>query len=257
MQESNKPDLDDSLNVTESHDRMLREAAAVSREKHVDEGGREPVSLWIFASCAVIFIFAGLALGNIGSLGSLFDYDQTVKPGYVRLDLSEDGAQGPPPAEALAVYIKKGQKIYSSKCQGCHGGDGKGGPAYPSLAGSEWALGETQRFSMIILGGLMGPSSSGKDYGVMPSQKAGMTAVDLAGVMTYVRNSFGNEAGDVITEEMAAHALKLAEERSDPNQPLSKDELDEKYLAPLEGEPLDPTMMIDPVSLQPVEGAAG
>ncbi len=258
MQDPNKPDLDETLNVTESHDRMLREAAAVSREKHVDEGGREPVSLWIFASCGLILIFAGLALGNIGSLGSLFDYDQTVKPGYVRLDLSEDGAKGPPPAEALAVYMKKGQKMYSSKCQGCHGGDGKGGAAAPSLVGSEWALGDTQRFAMIILNGLAGPTSTGQTFaGGMPTQKVGMAPVDLAGVMTYVRNSFGNETGDVITEEMAEHAFKLAEERSDPNAQSTKEELESKYLAPLEGEPMDPSTKIDPVTLEPVEDAAG
>ena len=256
MQESHKPDLEESLNVTESHDRMLREAAAVAREKHVDEGGREPVSLWIFGSCALVFIFAGLALGNIGSLGSLFDYDQTVKPGYVRLDLGGEGDAGPPPAEALKVYAKKGAKIYS-KCQGCHGADGKGGGAYPSLVGSEWVLGDTQRFAMIILNGLSGPSSTGKSYGVMPAQKAGMTAADLAAVMTYVRNSFGNESGDVVTVEMAEHALSLSGERPDPAAPVTAEELESKYLAPLEGEPLQPSTMIDPVSLQPVEDPAG
>lgn len=258
MQEPHKPDLDDSLNVTESHDRTLREAAAVAREKHVDEGGREPVSLWIFASCALILIFAGLALGNIGSLGSLFDYDQTVKPGYVRLDLSEDGAKGPPPAEALKVYMRLGEKIYTSKCNGCHLGDGKGNAAAPSLVGSPWAVGETQRFAMIILNGLSGPASDGQTYGAgMPAQKIGMSEKDLAGVMTYVRNSFGNESGDVVTAEMAAHAFKLAEERSDPNAPVTKAELESKYLAPLEGESMDPSTMIDPVSFEVVEESAG
>lgn len=256
MQDPHKPDLDESLNVTESHDRMLREAAAVSREKHVDEGGREPVSLWIFASCALILIFAGLALGNIGSLGSMFDYDQTVKPGYVRLDLGEEGSGGPPPGDALKIYAKKGEKIYG-KCKGCHGADGKGGGAYPSLVGSEWALGDTQRFAMIILHGLSGPSSDGKSYGVMPSQSAGMTAADLAAVMTYVRNSFGNEAGDVVTVEMAEHAFSLSGERADAAAPTTSEELESKYLAPLEGEPLEPSTLIDPVSLQPVEDAAG
>lgn len=254
MQDPHKPDLDDSLNVTESHDRTLREAAAVAREKHVDEGGREPVSLWIFSSCAVILIFAGLALGNIGSLGSLFDYNQTVKPGYVRLDLSEDGAKGPPPADALKVYMSKGAKIYTAKCNGCHGGDGKGGPAFPSLVGSEWVLGDTQRLAMIIVNGLTGPTSTGKNYGVMASQKP-LSDVDLAGVMTYVRNNFGNDAGDVITKEMAAHALELAAQRPDPSAPVNKEELDATHLKALEGEPLAPDTKIDPVTLQPVESA--
>src|SRR5690606_352521 len=115
MQDSNKPDLDESLNVTESHDRMLREAAAVVREKHVDEGGREPMSLWVFGACAVILLSAGLALGNAGTL---FNYNDFVKPGYVRADLSGEDDGGPPPDEALKVYVRKGEKIYG-KCIGC------------------------------------------------------------------------------------------------------------------------------------------
>jgi mono/diheme cytochrome c family protein len=258
MQAPHKPDLDDSINVTESHGQALREAAAVAREKKVDEGGREPVSLWIFASCSLILIFAGLALGNVGGLGSLFNYDRTVKPGYVRESLGEEGSAGPPPAEAIKVYMRLGQKTYMAKCNGCHGADGKGGPAAPSLVGSEWALGETQRFSMIILNGLTGPTSTGKSYpGGMPTQKLGMTEKDLAGVMTFVRNSFGNEKGDVITTEMAAHAFKLAEEHGVPPVQVTKEELEAKYLAPLEGTPIDPATKIDPVTFEPVGDTAG
>lgn len=256
MQDPHKPDLDESLNVTESHDRMLRHAAAVAREKRVDEGGREPVSLWLFGSCAFIMIFAGLALGGIGSLGSLFDYEQTVQPGYVRESLGDDAASGPPPTPALKAYMAKGKKTYS-QCLGCHGADGKGSAAFPSLAGSEWAQGDTQRFAMIILHGLAGPTSTGKAYpGGMQAQGGNLGPADLAGVMTYVRNSFGNETGDVVTVEMAEHAFRLSEERSKEGQ-MSKEELEANYLAPLEGESVAPDTLVDPVTFEPVEEAEG
>ena len=246
---SNKPDLDESLNVTESHDRTVRDAAAVQREKHVDEGGREPMSLWVFGACAFILLVAGLALGNAGTL---FDYDETVRPGYVRAALDGGDAGGPPPAEALKVYMAKGEKIYG-KCIGCHAPDGKGGGAYPALAGSDWVVGDTQKFAMIVLNGLSGPSSTGKSWGVMPAQGIGMSPTDLAAVMTYVRNSFGNSVGDVVTTEMAAEAIAVSEARANAGAPTSADELSADHAKMLPGEALDPSTMLDPITLEPVE----
>lgn len=249
---SNKPDLDESLNVTESHDATMRDAAAVQREKRVDEGGREPMSLWVFGACAFILLIAGLALGNAGTL---FNYNETVRPGYVRAALDDGEASGPPPAEALKVYMAKGEKIYS-KCLGCHGADGKGGPQYPSLVGSEWAIGDTERFAMIILNGLVGPTSTGKSYGAagMAPQGVGMSPTDLASVMTYVRNSFGNATGDVVTVEMAAEAIAISEARTTSGQ-MTAESLAASHAKMLPGEPLDPATMLDPISLEPVEAA--
>jgi len=249
MQEPSKPDLDESVNVTSSHQRVLSDVAAVAREKRVDEGGMEPVSLWIFATCAFVCIFAGLALG---SAGGFFDYEQTVKPGYVRKALDSGEDTGPKPTPAIDAYMAKGQKVYG-KCIGCHGPDGKGGGAFPSLAGSDWVIGDTQLFAMIVLNGLSGPTSTGKTYGVMPAQGIGMSEADLAAVMTYVRNSFGNETGDVISKEMAASAFEIAGQRENPEAPMEKQALESKYMEPLPGDPVDPQQMVDPVSLAPVE----
>ncbi|MGB1129060.1 MAG: c-type cytochrome [Haloferula sp.] len=252
MQDStNKPDLDETLNVTESHDQTIRDAAAVRREKHVDEGGREPMSLWVFGACAFILLIAGLALGNAGTL---FNYNETVRPGYVRAVLDDGEGGGPPPAEALKVYMAKGEKIYG-KCIGCHAPDGKGGGAYPALAGSAWVNGDTETFAMIILNGLSGPASDGKSWGVMPAQGIGMSAVDLASVMTYVRNSFGNSVGDVVTAEMAAEAIAISEARANAGAPTTGEELAAAHAKMLPGEPLDPATMLDPISLEPVEAA--
>lgn len=251
MQESsNHSDLDESLNVTESHERMLRDVAAVKREKHVDEGGREPMSLWVFGTCAIIVLIAGLSLSNAGTL---FNYNQTVKPGYVRLGLDGGDDSGPAPKELAEVLYSKGQKVYG-KCTGCHGSDGKNA-GYPSLAGSKWATGETQRFAMIVLNGLSGPTSDGKEYGVMAAQGVGMSDVDLAAVMTYVRNSFGNDTGDVVTPEMAAAAREISQQRENAGSPVSAEELNNLHKKDLPGDPMDPNTLVDPISLQPVEDA--
>ena len=195
---NSKPDLEDSINVTEAHGKVVREAAACAREKRIVDNGIEPVSLWAFVACGAVLLVAG---GILGGGGRLFAYGTTFREGYVRTPAGGAADAGPVPKEALAAYMAKGSKIYSAKCNGCHGSDAKGnGSTFPSLVGSAWANGETERFAMIILNGLEGPVSNGTTYGVMPPQGIGMTPEDLAGIMTYVRNNFGNAKGDVVTD---------------------------------------------------------
>jgi hypothetical protein len=82
-----------------------------------------------------------------------------------------------------------------------------------------------------------------------------MSPTDLASVMTYIRNSFGNAAGDVVTVAMATEGIKISEGRAKVGQPLTKEELDADHLKNLPGEPLDPASKVDPVTLSPVEAA--
>jgi mono/diheme cytochrome c family protein len=149
--------------------------------------------------------------------------------------------------------MKKGEKIYSAKCNGCHGPDAKGnGSTFPSLVGSAWANGETERFAMIILNGLEGPVSDGKTYGVMPTQGIGMSPEELAGIMTYVRNNFGNTKGDVITVEMAKAAMEISAARKNAGKSVTGAELTADHVKALPGAVLDPKTMVDPITLAPV-----
>lgn len=91
-------------------------------------------------------------------------------------------------------------------CAACHGQNGEGGIA-PPLAGSEWVTGPISNLVRIQLRGLQGAITvSGKEYN-MP---VGMAALSyqsdeqIAAVLTYVRNSFGNKASSVKPEQVAA-----------------------------------------------------
>lgn len=249
-----QPDLEDSINVAEAHGRVVRDASACAREKRIADNGREPISLWTLALCGLATVIAG---GILGGVGNFFSYDAYIRDGYVRKPADGAGDAGPQAKEALAAFMKRGEKIYTAKCNGCHGPDAKGdGANFPSLAGSAWVTGETERFAMIILNGLQGPTSTGKAYpGMMPSQGAGLEAADLAGIMTYVRNNFGNTTGDVVSIEQAASAMEISGKRAKAGQPMSSDELSANHARNLPGDPVDPKIMVDPVSLQPVEEA--
>ncbi len=92
-------------------------------------------------------------------------------------------------------------------CAACHGQNGEGGPIAPPLAGSDWVKGPVSNLIRIQLRGLIGPITvSGKEYN-MPGGMAPLSyqADDqIAGVLTYVRNSFGNKAPAVKPEQVAA-----------------------------------------------------
>jgi mono/diheme cytochrome c family protein len=245
------PDLEDSINVTEAHGRVVRETAACAREKRIVENGIEPVSLWAFAACGLVLLVAG---GILGSGGRLFSYGNIYREGYVRTSAPGAADMGPVPKEALAAYMAKGSKIYSAKCNGCHGSDAKGnGSTFPSLVGSNWVTGETERFAMIILNGLVGPVSDGKTYGAMPPQGIGMAAEDLAGIMTYVRNNFGNAVGDVITTDMAKAALEVSAARKNAGNSVTEAELTASHIKALPGDVLDPKFLLDPITLAPAK----
>ena len=106
---------------------------------------------------------------------------------------------------------------------------------------------------MVILNGLDGPVSDGKTYGVMPPQGIGMGAEDLAGIMTYVRNNFGNAKGDVVTTDMAKAALEISAARKNAGKSVNSAELTADHVKALPGEVLDPKTMLDPISLAPAK----
>ena len=111
--------------------------------------------------------------------------------------------------EALTLF-KKGHEVYSREghCITCHQSDGKGLPAamFPPLAGTKWINGSEDRLIKLTLHGLLGPIEvKGKKY---PGQVP-MTAFqqlnneEIAAVLTYVRNTFSNNAPMVTPAKVA------------------------------------------------------
>ena len=108
------------------------------------------------------------------------------------------------PIDPAQMEIGKAQFLI---CGACHGQNGEGTAAAPPLAGSEWVKGPVSNLILIQLRGLAGPIEvAGKVY----EFPAGMMAMNyqtddqIAGVLTYVRNSFGNKASAVKPEEVKA-----------------------------------------------------
>jgi len=108
------------------------------------------------------------------------------------------------PIDPAQMALGKAQFLV---CGACHGQNGEGGPIAPPLAGSEWVTGPVSNLVRIQLRGLQGPITvAGKEYN-MPAGMAALsyqTDEQIAGVLTYIRNSFGNKASAVKPEQVAA-----------------------------------------------------
>ncbi len=105
----------------------------------------------------------------------------------------------------------KGREIYRREghCITCHQEDGKGLPAaqFPPLEESEWVTGSEEALVRLTLHGLMGPIEvKGVKYpGQVPMTAfKGLSDEEIASVLTYVKNSFGNQAKPVLPEKVKA-----------------------------------------------------
>ncbi len=86
--------------------------------------------------------------------------------------------------------LAKGQDLYNSKCSACHQINGKGlPPAFPALAGSKIATGPVQGHLDIVLNGKAGTA-------MVPWNS--LNDLELAAIITYERNAWGNDTGDVV-----------------------------------------------------------
>ena len=106
---------------------------------------------------------------------------------------------------ADAELMARGEKIYAEKCALCHQPGGPGAPpVYPPLAKSDWLKGDRGRTIRVLCEGLAGPVTVlGTDYNnVMPAQI--LDDAEVAAVLTFVTNSWGNEARAFTAKEVAA-----------------------------------------------------
>ncbi|MFZ5496890.1 MAG: copper-containing nitrite reductase [Verrucomicrobiota bacterium] len=95
------------------------------------------------------------------------------------------------------VQMERGKQTYMGLCFACHLPDGKGMPnVFPPLAGSDFLMADRDRAIRIILKGLTGPVTvNGVTYNsAMPPQEAALSEQQVADVLTFVTNSWGNSA---------------------------------------------------------------
>ena len=104
-----------------------------------------------------------------------------------------------------AALLASGKLVYTQYCLTCHMADGLGVDGMnPPLAKTDYVLGDKIRLTNVLLNGLQGVEIGDEQYrGVMPAQES-LSDAQIAAVLTYVRNSFGNKASVVTVGEVKA-----------------------------------------------------
>ena len=94
----------------------------------------------------------------------------------------------------LKDLVARGEKVYTANCAACHQANGKGAlPAFPPLDGSKVVNGPKAEQIKIVLNGV---ERDGKPT-AMPAWKQ-LSDTDIAAVITYTRNSWGNHTGEAV-----------------------------------------------------------
>jgi mono/diheme cytochrome c family protein len=109
-------------------------------------------------------------------------------------------------ADYTAGPESTGAAVYRSFCARCHQPDGKGAPPQvPSLVGNSSLLSrDTTSLSRLVIEGGRGPvTASGPVPVVMPGFAGTLTDVQMAQVLTYARQAWGNDARPVSTNDLS------------------------------------------------------
>lgn len=92
----------------------------------------------------------------------------------------------------LDELMERGESVYASNCAACHQADGSGAPpAFPALKGSAIATEDMDAHLDVVINGVSGTS--------MQAFGEQLSEVDLAAVITYERNAWGNDTGEMVT----------------------------------------------------------
>ncbi|XKE43792.1 cytochrome c oxidase subunit II [Halomonas organivorans] len=92
---------------------------------------------------------------------------------------------------SLEELMERGERVYGTICASCHQPDGSGSPpAFPALAGNQALLDERERHIDTVVNGVSGTA--------MPAFRSTLNPVEIAAVITYERNAWGNDTGDAV-----------------------------------------------------------
>ena len=174
--------------------------AQLMREKEEPQEGFSPVPIFLMFVFAALCFWGGVYLVE-HSGGYRWD---AYSPDF------DPNAGAPKPVE-IALF-DRGAKVYRNQCAQCHQADGNGVlGVYPPLVASNWVTGHPQVVSRILINGLNGPIlvKGSKYNGNMPafgSSGLALSDKDIAGVITYIRQEWGNSASDVTVATIAEYS---------------------------------------------------
>ncbi len=161
------------------------------------KAGRTVVPVWLFVLFFVLLYWGMVYFDQ----RSAWADPQIYSPYHSAMELAKYQPAGLGGNELGKLY-------YDNVCALCHNPDGVGKPNQaPPFVGSEWVLGSPERMIRIPLAGLIGPVQvKGQEYNLqgMTAFGAALTDEQLAAVLTYIRQSWGNKASAITADQVKA-----------------------------------------------------
>ena len=120
----------------------------------------------------------------------------------------------------LAAADDNGQALFESNCAACHQPTGQGIPgAFPPLAGSDFLLADKQRAIETVIQGRTGPITvNGQEFNALMPPMGHLEDEQIAAILSYVLNAWGNDGGKVTEDEVEAVRERLAGVKTGPGE---------------------------------------
>jgi mono/diheme cytochrome c family protein len=191
---------------------------ARQRENPEPEEGMRKTPMIVLLWIAVLIVWGvGYYAYNIGK--PLLGGDSRTAP---EVNVSSAGGEG-----GSGI---NGKTVFNAQCAACHQANGQGVPGtFPPLAGSKWVVAARNIPIAIVHDGLQGEIEvGGQTYnGMMPAFKGTLSNDEIAAVLSYIRQEWGNQAEPITGAQVEEHQAGVGE-----RGPWSADELKETYQAP-------------------------
>ena len=105
----------------------------------------------------------------------------------------------------IQASMTRGKQVYLEQCLACHQADGSGVPNMnPPLIKSKYVQGDKAALVRIVLNGMKGTKIGDVDYSGVMVPHPDLTDAEIADVLTFARNSFGNKASAVTAAQVKA-----------------------------------------------------
>ncbi|HLV39311.1 copper-containing nitrite reductase [Xanthomarina sp.] len=129
-------------------------------------------------------------------------------PGIQSMPTVDEIVESDIPAKSFEEQMKFGKQVYMQTCFACHQGEGQGIPnAFPPLAKSDYLNADVERAISAVVHGLSGEITvNGNKYNSVMTRQM-ISSEEVANVLTYVYNSWGNNK-QVVTTEMVNKVKK-------------------------------------------------
>ena len=191
----------------------MKDVELVDEHVRLNKIKHEPTKGFLQAPLIFVFVFGCLIfVCSIQLAHTTNDFQLHPPKEIVELTTEEKEAL------RLERKISSGEKVFAVRCASCHQANGLGiAGQYPPLDGSNWVTSDPGIISNIILKGLKGEIVvKGETYGTSAAVNMAAVAIsdrEIANVVTYVRQAWGNNAEEIFEDEVASIRSDSAEQQ--------------------------------------------